>query len=166
MDLQTGLMLPEGPARAPRPALPPHLFYGRDCFHWVVLQPLPRVLRSQTIQRFWPDRGGRWRTTVGEGTRRSHDRESSECCIGLSFVQQRALKLERAKALRRVDRVKKVLTANLSSHLHILKEWVTGMLPPPIGQMSFCKSSASWNEDAAVLYANNIKRKFQRSALT
>lgn len=41
-------------------------------------------------------------------------RRSSGRCIGLSFVQQqRALKLERVKALRQADRVKKILNANL-----------------------------------------------------
>lgn len=41
---------------------------------------------------------------------------------GLSFVQQqRALKLERAQALRKLGRVKKNLNANLSSHLYFLE---------------------------------------------
>lgn len=142
-----GLPLPEAPARAPRLVLSSHLFYGRDCFHRVVLQPLPRVLGPQTVQRLWPDRGGRWRAVVGEGTRRSHDQESSRRCIGRSFVQQqRALKLERVKALRRADGVKKVLTAILSPPTY--KSSGSELLRccrPPLVRVAAARGSASWS---------------------
>lgn len=50
-------------------------------------------------------------------------KKSDGRCIGLGFgKQQRALKLERAQALRRAGGVTKVLNANLSSRLHSSRE--------------------------------------------